>query len=55
MSDRYQTPDGKRQFRHDGRGWLVRYRNYYGRGWGKWIPYAGIGEPPELPRCSKIT
>ena len=51
---RYQSEDGKRQYRRGPSGWEVRYRNYYGKGWGKWIPYAGIGEPVGLDKCKEV-
>lgn len=33
----------------DGKGWEVRHKAFFEHdGWGKWVPYAGIGEPRGL-------
>lgn len=41
--------DPNKQARETRRGWEIRYKDRMGhKGWGKWVPYPGIGKPKGL-------
>lgn len=41
--------DPKKQARKTKKGWEIRYKDRLGhQGWGKWVPFPGLGEPKGL-------